>query len=974
MVISPKNCDVKSSAVRESNVLGAAFAQQRTEQKPAARGDSVISAQVFKSYAPREDQKIAIDKVNQGFKKSTRGQLILPCGSGKTLTGLWVKEREQAKTTIVAVPSIALIKQTKDVWEDQKKESFDYLCICSAQDVEPGADSTHVSEQDLDSDSRKVTTEVKEIQRFLKKKSSDKVIYTTYQSLPKLIEANRSLGVNFDLALIDEAHKTTGVADELFCMVHSDQNIPIKKRLYLTATPKVLRESADTRDVLDMSNEDVFGPEFHRMTFQDAIRRKILSDYKTIVIGVTDEEIRQRFVTQNDPSGEPRRYNALIHNIALNKVMEEHGAKHAITFHPTVEEAEAFSRVHGNLFPDTLSLHVNGNQNVKHREGTMQRFAKNHKAIVSNSQCLTEGVDVPVADLVYFAAPKSSTVDIVQAIGRAIRRDPMNPNKIGYIVVPILYQQGEDIEEVIAASNYRNILDVIDDLNNDDSDLNAQFAPSGSSKSQSKSEKASRGIIIENLEDHKVLEGKVLAEDLGLLTQYEDYREQFKSAIKKIREVCPKRPRNVRSFFHSKDDFEGKGLKEHLGFGLVALKGLADQANIAKRKIGSSDLADLIWKEVKVKDFATAIEKIKTKQKQRPSHAIWYFNSQNQYSGKGLYSHIRLGFKALTRLAVEAGLVSKDSSPKHIADLIWGAEEEKDLPTVIKLIKQKYPTRPVNPSQYLNGIEMYQGKGLMADAGVGIGRLRTLISEAGLADRDMSATELADLIWGKEETISDFATACEILRKKHPSRPSAVDLYFTSQPPYKDGGLKQELGIGYVIFKRLAVAASALAEKHTNTELADLIWGKQERTESFDSIVARIKEKYPERPKMIHSFVKSTELTKHVGMCFDVLRKYFAKQEGLAKVPSCAQLADRIWGPAKEESYNLPEIIKSIKEACPKRPVNLNHYFGGYGTYKRKGLKSHAGIGLARLTAAVLASKTLSEPVTLKKLGDLIWG
>jgi predicted helicase len=161
--------------------------------KASAVNTSALNAAVKTpaiKFKPREDQDIAVAKVHEGFQKNDRGQLILPCGTGKTLTGLWIKEKEKAKTTIVAVPSIALIKQTKDSWEDQKTKDFDYLCICSDKDVDASADSVKVSAEELDKDSSKVTTDVNDIKKFLKKSNGDKVIYTTYQSLPKLMEAN----------------------------------------------------------------------------------------------------------------------------------------------------------------------------------------------------------------------------------------------------------------------------------------------------------------------------------------------------------------------------------------------------------------------------------------------------------------------------------------------------------------------------------------------------------------------------------------------------------------------------------------------------------------------------------------------------------------------------------------------------------------------------------------------------------------
>jgi predicted helicase len=196
-----------------------------------------------------------------------------------------------------------------------------------------------MSAEELDKDTSKVTTDVQEIKKFLKKSSGDKVIYTTYQSLPKLIKANNQAKVQFDLALIDEAHKTTGRQGDLFTLIHDNENLPIQKRLYMTATPKIASDSADSDLIADMSNKDIYGPEFHRMSFGEAIELGILSDYHVIAVGVTEEELRSKASGVNKDSN---KYQDLLNNVALEKVMQEHGAHHALSFHSRVDKAEGF--------------------------------------------------------------------------------------------------------------------------------------------------------------------------------------------------------------------------------------------------------------------------------------------------------------------------------------------------------------------------------------------------------------------------------------------------------------------------------------------------------------------------------------------------------------------------------------------------------------------------------------------------------
>ncbi len=393
----------------------------------------------YKKHSPQEHQQEAIDRCVEFFEIENRGQLIMPCGSGKTLTALWIKEALKAQNTLVLVPSLALLRQIKEDWARQKNTSYHYLCVCSETDIDN-------SENEIDSFvthtyeiGGKVTTDAQMIVGFLQK-NVEKVIFSTYQSLPQIEKALLNTDFVFDFVLCDEAHKTAGINQGLFSIIHDKKRIPAQKRLYMTATPRIVSENIkkklneNLQYAYDMSNPDVFGHEFYRMTFKQAIEKNILVDYKIITVGITDEQIakhikERRFVSNSYTIED------LAHNFALETVMQKYGATHAITFHSRVRYAQEFEQRHKAIFTDLKALSISGTQSTNERARLTNGFKNAKKAVMSNARCLTEGVDIPAIDLVYFCDPKNSKVDIVQATGRALRQDRKKGKTMGYIVI-----------------------------------------------------------------------------------------------------------------------------------------------------------------------------------------------------------------------------------------------------------------------------------------------------------------------------------------------------------------------------------------------------------------------------------------------------------------------------------------------------------------------------------------------------------
>lgn len=420
-----------------------------------------------KPKTPRPDQQEAVEAVIRGFQSHDRGQLILPCGAGKTMVSLWIVEAMKPGKVLVLVPSLSLLKQIKDEWLQNKKKSTSYLCVCSdaTVDEEKARDVNELNSFEVDEN---VTTDSKVIREHLIK-NKECIVFSTYQSTQAVRDALKGQSIHFDLAICDEAHRTAGPIRDAFGLIHSNDAIPSKRRLYMTATPRILSPQARAKLrsehlalLADMSDEKLFGPEFFRKSFKEAIELGILVDYKIISIMVTDREVLKN-ISQRSFIDDDTTLDEVAHNIALEKAFKKYGVSHVITFHSRVSGAKGFVERHKDLFPGNVEIdYVSGEQPTNERKIKLDKFAKTKKGVLSNARCLTEGVDVPNIDCVYFCDPRNSVVDIVQATGRALRQSKGLPEKkYGYIIVPTFHPDSEDKEQVVDDSAYGNLISVI---------------------------------------------------------------------------------------------------------------------------------------------------------------------------------------------------------------------------------------------------------------------------------------------------------------------------------------------------------------------------------------------------------------------------------------------------------------------------------------------------------------------------------
>ena len=418
-------------------------------------------------YRPLKHQEKAIQDAKSYFLKNgnTRGKLIFPCGSGKSLTGFWFTQHLNAQTTLIAVPSLALIKQTLEVYFREivaQNLNVKWLCVCSDSDIGSGVSEIKFSTSDIGIPS---TTDPVKIKNWLKITKGDKrYVFTTYQSGQRLGEICKETGTQFDLGIFDEAHKTVGAKDKLFSHLLFHQNIKIDRRIFMTATERFYTGSKD--DIASMDNAEIYGEVFSKMSFKDAITTKLLTDYKIITIDVAKQEIasfirKNKLVELSPKYGKEAEARSLASMLALRKAMQKLPIKNAVSFHSSIDKARHAESIQALLseefgFDEIDTYTVNGKDSVGKRERIINEFANSDNALITNARCLTEGVDVPKIDCIVFSDPKRSKVDIVQALGRALRKK--EGKEWGYVILPVVY---DEKTHEIDNNSFKDILGII---------------------------------------------------------------------------------------------------------------------------------------------------------------------------------------------------------------------------------------------------------------------------------------------------------------------------------------------------------------------------------------------------------------------------------------------------------------------------------------------------------------------------------
>ena len=445
-----------------------------------------------KSHTPRSlrtHQQNAQTAVIDGFLTSDRGQLIMACGTGKTLTGLRINEAMGNELTVLLVPSLTLLSQTLKDWLTDKKTDFKWLAVCSDDSVTSDTqDNARLVDYDLPA-----TTDIRVIQKFLES-DGKKVVFSTYQSSDILKSAVLKSKIKVDFVIADEAHRLAGKVGREFASF-LDPALHVSKRLFMTATPRVysnsikkMSESADIQ-ILSMDDKEMFGEVFYRYSFSKAISEGILSDYRVVVIGIDDIITKDLFnkralvtagVVETDSE-------SLALHVALSKAMKQWNLRRVISFHSRVAKARKFATdqvllnewmpneyaVTGKINATTISSSMPTNKRRQILD-VLKNLGDGETGLVSNARCLTEGIDVPTLDAVVFVDPKTSQVDIIQAIGRAIRLGGSNKTH-GTVVVPVHVPKDKSSKDSFDATSFKKIGDVLNALRAHDEDFGEEL-------------------------------------------------------------------------------------------------------------------------------------------------------------------------------------------------------------------------------------------------------------------------------------------------------------------------------------------------------------------------------------------------------------------------------------------------------------------------------------------------------------------
>jgi superfamily II DNA or RNA helicase len=425
---------------------------------------------------PRRDQKEALKAAKEHFTRNTRGRAILPCGTGKSLLAYWIAQQLKAKTIVIAVPSLQLIKQSLADWTREhlakdKLLTTKWLCVCSDEDVSNLEKDEYVGEVfelalPTFTNPKKIATRLTD--------NGPKIIFTTYHSCNKVVEAAKLAGVTFDLVIFDEAHRTAGHRDKSFAtMLHDD--FKVRRRLFMTATERVFNGTDGADEIFSMDDNNVYGKCFYRMTFKQAIDLKIITDYRILTVTVTEDEIvrlirKNKLLNLNPDMTAVAEARTVATGIALKDTIRRHDIKKAVSFHCSIKAADNFRKQQDALnclSPKTTNYHISSKQTMGVRDDFMRKFkASISPAVMTNARCLNEGINLPAIDCVVFADPKQSATDIIQAAGRAMRT--AEGKELGYILLPLIVPEKMEFEEFAKTSAFREVVRIITALSIDD--------------------------------------------------------------------------------------------------------------------------------------------------------------------------------------------------------------------------------------------------------------------------------------------------------------------------------------------------------------------------------------------------------------------------------------------------------------------------------------------------------------------------
>lgn len=476
----------------------------------------------------RPHQQMALELTNKHFKKADRGKLIMACGTGKTFNSLRIAENETKGKGLVLflVPSIALLGQTLREWSGDANEAINAVCICSDPEISKkktkNDDSDSFSVVDLALPASTNTKDIVNQFRHIKEngKKGMTVVFSTYQSIDVIARAQKEIikaGFGeFDLIICDEAHRTTGVSlsgedESAFTKVHDDKYIKAKKRLYMTATPRLYSDDAKSKAaqaeaiLCSMDDTKLYGEEIYRIGFGEAVERDLLTDYKVLILTLSDKDVppavqkmisdKENEINTDDASKLIGCINALSKQVlgdeGIIKSTDPEPMRRAVAFCSSIAVSKKITATYNTAtdayisslpaekkeqMVSLASKHIDGTMSAPERDELLgwlkSEMDENECRILTNVRCLSEGVDVPSLDAVMFLSARNSQVDVVQSVGRVMRKSP--GKKYGYIIIPVVVPSDVEADKALDDNErYKVVWTVLNALRAHDDRFNA---------------------------------------------------------------------------------------------------------------------------------------------------------------------------------------------------------------------------------------------------------------------------------------------------------------------------------------------------------------------------------------------------------------------------------------------------------------------------------------------------------------------
>jgi len=423
---------------------------------------------------PWPHQQEIITKTIDHFEENDRGNVIMACGTGKTLTSYWIDKGMHNSVVIVAVPSLYLLSQMYNDWHSQmidEKRKYHFILVGSDADYdEAKCDYKNLL---LTTDTDEIANKLRDI---IKPPRHLKIsILCTYQSSDKLISALKQTNITPKLCIFDEAHKTVGQKDKQFSLLMDDNNIEIKKRLFMTATQRYY--NGNDESILSMDDEQMYGKKIATFNTSSAIKNGLLVDYQIVMMYINDEYV-EKFVKENKFAWYNNKlYDAqqLATGIMLIKEFQQGNCNHLLTYHNSIKSSKNFRELLETLIK-SLKLDINvfdidGTYTMSMRNRIFRGFTNAKNAIIVSAMVLNEGVNIPIIDSVCFVDPRMSIINIIQCAGRAFRL--FLEKLLAKIYIPIVLNGDVDVEN---DNIFGNIVTVLRALSTTDDDIVEYFS------------------------------------------------------------------------------------------------------------------------------------------------------------------------------------------------------------------------------------------------------------------------------------------------------------------------------------------------------------------------------------------------------------------------------------------------------------------------------------------------------------------